>query len=922
MMADTNNKQLNMFMALTSSLLSTETSKRRKRINLSQKITVTILNNPKFSSYLNMSSNLTIDQQLNSIQCQISQRCIQLLQHREIEIHIFAKSLFYKLTDHNDILTNLVLVLIFNSYSNLMPKSLIVLTNNNNQQEIDEELSIVGQLRGMTVMIDRIYDLFKRKNSLKTLYSSQMLSLETGFNFLIYSLCTKPSLLQSQSQPPNASVFASEPYKLPSLALQIILIELWSKYPLLIPNDIHFRTLYLLRWLCRIPSDFESKPTKNGTNIMNLLLNIITINFNTLAVDLNSDKSETVLTLYSLLGFLGGSSIALCDAKSNKTSVLTYRLMERIPAALQDNLCSNINSIISSLGLDQFATIVCAMFEWPQNDRIYKWIADILHNVEQNGYFNLLTNMTVIAIDSISVQWTQLNAHNNLNGALMLSQYLLYGVQRTPQAFHNTVPHLVEAIKLLSVASSGSGDTLFYNVLHELVELSYILLFRWPGYPATYYNLCQILYEKHFTEPKEQRIRYILRKYEWKATRGTANIKDSNAPIASSKSSSSSSYAKSSYYLTYSRANRFRCTITDKAGLTNLGATCYMNSIIQSLYLSDLFRSELVSSYASLTYKMKHNSADNDHEFTMCIAENKWQTMKQITVEVQSILRDLLCTKRQAVSTKKLVDILPMPWTAGRQHDASEFAKYLLDCVWCTILHSDACRITSTIDPFFGGLQRNNIKCNDCGNISSKLEPFTEIALSMEGDDVDAMMKHHFACELLEGDNKYFCDKCNGKVCAQRYTEIVEAPQHLIICFKRFSWNYTTMKRCKKSDVVDCPLQLRLDVCCQEEEEEMKQIEHKTVQYVLYSVVIHSGKSAEYGHYYTIGRPSTTAACESQNSKWFMFNDRSVSISDYDKLCKVSTYYKNDVPYLLFYRRVHGNDAIANDNHNADDSEL
>eukprot|EP01084_Bolivina_argentea_P318263 551901_1 len=37
---------------------------------------------------------------------------------------------------------------------------------------------------------------------------------------------------------------------------------------------------------------------------------------------------------------------------------------------------------------------------------------------------------------------------------------------------------------------------------------------------------------------------------------------------------------------------------------------------------------------------------------------------------------------------------------------------------------------------------------------------------------------------------------------------------------------------------------------------------------------------------------------------WYMFNDRNISISDYDKLCKVSRYYTTDVPYMLFYKRI------------------
>lgn len=164
-------------MALTKSLLSNDETKKAKRKYLSQKITSTIMNNRKFSSYLKMSSTLTIQQQLNSIHCQIAQRCIILLQHRDTEIHLFAKSLIQKLTANNDTLTNIVLVIIFNSSSNIMPKSLITLTNDQNAKQIYKEMDILSQLRAITVIMDRLYTLFENNQSLKNTYSRAFMLL-------------------------------------------------------------------------------------------------------------------------------------------------------------------------------------------------------------------------------------------------------------------------------------------------------------------------------------------------------------------------------------------------------------------------------------------------------------------------------------------------------------------------------------------------------------------------------------------------------------------------------------------------------------------------------------------------------------------------------------------------------------------------
>jgi len=103
--------------------------------------------------------------------------------------------------------------------------------------------------------------------------------------------------------------------------------------------------------------------------------------------------------------------------------------------------------------------------------------------------------------------------------------------------------------------------------------------------------------------------------------------------------------------------------------------------------------------------------------------------------------------------------------------------------------------------------------------------------------------------------------------------------------------------------------------------------------YVLYSVVIHSGTSSQYGHYYSISRhsdehalvavraareqlsrsseeeesnsdvdPSLEAAA--QAGPWFCCNDSRVTESSFTTLSSISQTFPSDVPYLLFYRSL------------------
>ncbi|GFR86412.1 ubiquitin carboxyl-terminal hydrolase 38-like [Elysia marginata] len=91
-----------------------------------------------------------------------------------------------------------------------------------------------------------------------------------------------------------------------------------------------------------------------------------------------------------------------------------------------------------------------------------------------------------------------------------------------------------------------------------------------------------------------------------------------------------------------------------KTGLDNLVNTCYMNSILQALYMCDQFRhgilSKVPSSQESVLDKLQHVFA-------------------------------LLCqSNRASISPSRLLQASRPPWfLPGQQQDCSEFLKYLLD---------------------------------------------------------------------------------------------------------------------------------------------------------------------------------------------------------------------------------------------------
>eukprot|EP01084_Bolivina_argentea_P257924 434632_1 len=368
---------------------------------------------------------------------------------------------------------------------------------------------------------------------------------------------------------------------------------------------------------------------------------------------------------------------------------------------------------------------------------------------------------------------------------------------------------------------------------------------------------------------------------------------------------------KNNYFIPYMyKVNRFsssrRLCLTDKSGLTNTNwTTCYMNSIIQTLFISDRFRERILS-----LKSLKYNENKNKNKNIFQLNKYEWIKTNLIMNELQNIFYKLK-QKRKIICTKRFVNMLPIPWSLRQQQDGHQFVKYILDLLCETIKHSN---INVDKDPFFDGLQCGYTKCCNCGNITKKYDKFNELPLSIDfdNDNVNGLIDKYFDIEKLTDDNKYKCDKCKKIVDAMRYFKIMEAPQNLIICLKRMEWkcNKYRIEPVKNSKFIKCPLTVSLPVENDDEKIEYKLMNEK---YLLYGAVIHSGISTQCGHYYSIGRHTNNAIKSYNesildNNKWYKFDDTNVTMSTYEKLCKSNEYYgSHDVPYLLFYKKVNHN---------------
>lgn len=204
---------------------------------------------------------------------------------------------------------------------------------------------------------------------------------------------------------------------------------------------------------------------------------------------------------------------------------------------------------------------------------------------------------------------------------------------------------------------------------------------------------------------------------------------------------------------------------------------------------------------------------------------------------------------------------------------------------------------TSVIQDLFSFKTQIEVVCLNCMNKTCTEDTSFILPLSFpqlntdnlyESIDLKILFDNYFKPEQLteEDNNLYSCSKCASLQKATRTVKLSQTSDYFIVTLNRF---HNTNNQSKK---------------IMNQLENIESINVTSGSYDLQVIVVHAGNSLNHGHYYSYVHHVA--------NNWLVLNDDYVSTINLIDLMQNLKKFKDDTPYILFYRRQNLNNGEEN----------